>query len=117
MPARRWRFVFPTSTGKSSIKDMLRGLAPVMVAAGLVERASPNMPCTRSAISSQAGASTPGLWAAASFRQRRWQTFSGHASIVMTLDIYGHLFPRGDERVRFPPPPAPCSPECDTDRT
>lgn len=26
------------------------------------------------------------------------QTLLGHSSIVMTLDIYGHLFPRGDDR-------------------
>jgi integrase len=25
------------------------------------------------------------------------QTRLGHASIVMTLDIYGHLFPSGDD--------------------
>jgi integrase len=26
------------------------------------------------------------------------QTRLGHASIVMTFDIYGHVFPRGDDR-------------------
>ncbi|MGB6755079.1 MAG: hypothetical protein WBE71_21625 [Xanthobacteraceae bacterium] len=26
------------------------------------------------------------------------QTLMGHSSIVMTLDLYGHLFPSGDDR-------------------
>jgi integrase len=26
------------------------------------------------------------------------QELLGHSSIVMTLDVYGHLFPRGDDR-------------------
>jgi integrase len=25
----------------------------------------------------------------------------GHSSIVMTLDVYGHLFPRGDDRAEL----------------
>jgi len=29
--------------------------------------------------------------------QARW----GHSSIVMTLDVYGPLFPRGDDRAEF----------------
>jgi hypothetical protein len=26
-----------------------------------------------------------------------WKVLSGHSSIVMTMDTYGHLFPRGDD--------------------
>ena len=29
------------------------------------------------------------------------QQLLGHASIVMTLDVYGHLFPRGDDRAEL----------------
>lgn len=29
------------------------------------------------------------------------QHLLGHASIVMTLDVYGHLFPRGDDRAEL----------------
>ncbi|MGB9062811.1 MAG: site-specific integrase, partial [Pseudolabrys sp.] len=29
------------------------------------------------------------------------QTLLGHSSIVMTLDRYGHLFPRGDDRAEL----------------
>ncbi len=28
---------------------------------------------------------------------KRVQELMGHASITMTLDTYGHLFPRGDD--------------------
>jgi integrase len=28
------------------------------------------------------------------------QQLLGHSSIVMTLDRYGHLFPRGDDRAK-----------------
>ena len=29
------------------------------------------------------------------------QHLLGHSSIVMTLDVYGHLFPRGDDRAEL----------------
>jgi integrase len=29
------------------------------------------------------------------------QTLLGHSSIVMTLDIYGHLFPQGSDRAEL----------------
>jgi len=29
------------------------------------------------------------------------QALLGHSSIVMTLDRYGHLFPRGDDRAEL----------------
>ena len=29
------------------------------------------------------------------------QALLGHSSIVMTLDVYGHLFPRGDDRAEL----------------
>ena len=95
--------VFPTSTGQiEHHKNMLRGLAPVMVAAGLVD-----------------GEGEP-KYALHAFRHffaswcinrrslggrelppKEVQTLLGHGSIVMTLDIYGHLFKRGDDTVEL----------------
>ena len=30
------------------------------------------------------------------------QELLGHSSITMTMDVYGHLFPRGDDRTELP---------------
>jgi integrase len=95
--------VFPTAQGKvEHHKNMLKSLAPVMIAAGVV------------------GRSGKPKYALHAFRHffASWcinrkadggrelpakvvQGLLGHSSIVMTLDIYGHLFPRGDDRAEL----------------
>ena len=35
------------------------------------------------------------------FQPKRVQTILGHSSIVMTLDVYGHLFPADDDQERL----------------
>jgi integrase len=95
--------VFPTAAGKvEQHASMLLSLAPVMVAAGVVDKA---------------GAPKYGLHAFRHFFAS-WcinpkdrggrelpakvvQQLLGHSSIVMTLDRYGHLFPRGDDRAEL----------------
>ena len=100
-PKTELDLVFPTSTGAvDHHKNVDRGLAPVMKAAGIVNKDG-----------------TPKYTGLHAFRHyfASWcinpkerggrqltpkvvQTLMGHSSIVMTLDLYGHLFPSGDDR-------------------
>lgn len=95
--------VFPTSAGQvEHHKNMLRGLAPVMAAAGLVDaegEAKYALHAFRHFFAS---------WCINSLSRggrqlppKEVQTLLGHGSIVITLDIYGHLFPRGDDTVEL----------------
>ena len=95
--------VFPTQTGAvMRHRSMLESLDPVMAAAGVVTKG---------------GKSKYGLHAFRHFFAS-WcinrkadggrelpakvvQSLLGHSSIVMTLDRYGHLFPRGDDRAEL----------------
>lgn len=96
--------VFPTSTGNvEHHSNMLRGLEPIIVKAGLIdghdEEGNPRPKYSLHAFrhfyaswcinpKSRGGRELP---------PKEVQTLLGHSSIVMTLDIYGHLFPRGDD--------------------
>jgi integrase len=91
--------VFPTSTGRIEYHaNMWRALGPVMIAAGLTDKA---------------GEPKYGLHAFRHF-YASWcinrkedgglelppkvvQERLGHSSILMTMDTYGHLFPRSDD--------------------
>ena len=95
--------VFPTQTGAvMRHRSMLESLDPVMAAAGVVTKG---------------GKSKYGLHAFRHFFAS-WcinrkadggrelpakvvQSLLGHSSIVMTLDRFGHLFPRGDDRAEL----------------
>jgi integrase len=95
--------VFPTAAGKvEHHKNMLEGLAPVMVAAGVVDKAG------KPKYALHAFRHFFASWCinrkAAGGRElppKDVQTLLGHSSIVMTLDRYGHLFPRGDDRAEL----------------
>jgi integrase len=81
---------------------MLRGLSPVMVAAGVVDgEGEPKYAlhafrhffaswCINSR--SRGGRQLP---------PKEVQTLLGHGSIVITLDIYGHLFPADDDKTEL----------------
>jgi integrase len=95
--------VFPTGEGEiEHHANMLRSLAPVMIAAGVVDtNGEPKyaLHAFRHYFAS---------WCinrkAAGGRElppKNVQQLLGHASIVMTLDRYGHLFPRGDDRAEL----------------
>jgi integrase len=95
--------VFPTSTGAIMYhRSMLDSLTPVMVAAGVVDkRGEPKyaLHAFRHFFASwsinrkaDGGRELP---------PKTVQTLLGHGSIVMTLDRYGHLFPRGDDRAEL----------------
>ena len=92
--------VFPTATGKPDHhKNMDRKLKALMLAAKVVDaEGEPKYAahafrhffaswCINSR--SRGGRELP---------PKEVQTLLGHSSIVMTLDIYGHLFPRGDDK-------------------
>lgn len=105
---REWRLacpkgeaglVFPTSTGAiEHHANMLRALTPVMVKAGLANKQGEPKYALHAfrhfyvswCINRKADG---GLELPAKVVQERL----GHASILMTLDTYGHLFPRGDD--------------------
>jgi integrase len=95
--------VFPSSTGRiQHHSNMLKSLGPVMIEAGVVNKS---------------GAPKYGLHAFRHFfaswcinpRNRggrelpakEVQQLLGHASIVLTMDVYGHLFPKTDDRTEL----------------
>jgi integrase len=95
--------VFPTSTGAvEHHKNMVRSLEPVMKAAKVVDKnGEPKYAlhafrhyfaswCLNS--ESRGGLGLP---------PQDVQRLLGHSSIVMTLDVYGHLFPGGDHHSKF----------------
>jgi integrase len=95
--------VFPTAQGQvEHHKNMLKSLAPVMVAAGVVTRSGKpkyGLHAFRHFFASwcinrkaDGGRELPA---------KVVQGVLGHSSIVMTLDRYGHLFPRGDDRAEL----------------
>jgi integrase len=100
-PKGELELVFPNGAGRIETRTniALRGLMPTMVAAGIVDQ--------------RGRAKYPGLHALRHF-YASWcinrrvdgglelplklvQARLGHASITMTADRYGHLFPRGDD--------------------
>ncbi len=97
--------VFPTGAGAVEYHSNIvsRGLQPIQVAAGLVDKAG--------------NAKYTGLHALRHF-YASWcinrradgglelppkvvQERLGHSSIMMTMDVYGHLFPRGDDSIEL----------------
>ena len=95
--------VFPTSTGAvEHHKNMVRSLEPVMKAAKVINKnGKPKYAlhafrhyfaswCLNT--ESRGGLGLP---------PQDVQRLLGHSSIVMTLDVYGHLFPGGDHHSRF----------------
>lgn len=98
-PPNEGDLVFPTSTGRvENHKNMLRGLAPVIKAAGLVDgEGEPKFAlhafrhffaswCLGSR--SRGGRQLP---------LKEVQALLGHTSIVLTADVYGHLLPATDD--------------------
>jgi integrase len=92
---------FPNSVGKFENHSNLvqRILAPTLVRAGVVDKNGkakyPGLHALRHFYASWCINRTEdgGLGLPAKIVQERL----GHSSIVMTMDIYGHLFPRGDD--------------------
>jgi integrase len=94
--------VFPSAVGTIQYhRNMLDTLAPVLVAAGVVRGGKPKytLHAFRHFFASwcinrraDGGRELPA---------KVVQGLLGHSTIVMTLDRYGHLFPRGDDRAEL----------------
>jgi integrase len=102
-PPNAGNLVFPTSTGNvEHHSNMLRSLEPVMVAAGLVDaRGEPKYALHAFRHFFASWCINPKSRGGRQLPPKEVQTLLGHSSIVMTLDIYGHLFPRGDDNAEL----------------
>jgi integrase len=95
--------VFPTGTGRiDHHANMLRSLTPVMVAAGVVDKdGKPKYALHAFRHFFASWCINPKDRGGRELQAKVVQQLLGHSSIVMTLDRYGHLFPRGDDRAEL----------------
>jgi integrase len=98
-PVNPGDLVFPTSKGHvEHHSNMLRGLAPILVRAGLVDGlGEPKYALHAFRHFFASWCINPRSRGGRQLPPKEVQTLLGHSSIVMTLDIYGHLFPRSDD--------------------
>jgi integrase len=94
--------VFPTSTGKiEHHKNMLRSLGPVMKEARLMKGSKPKYGLHALRHFFASWCINPEERGGRQLPAKVAQQWLGHSSIVMTLDIYGHLFPTGSDRTEL----------------
>ena len=95
--------VFPTSTGAiQHHKNMLEACEAVMKAAGVVTKAGkPKYALHAFRHFFASWCINPKERGGRELQAKVVQTLLGHSSIVMTLDIYGHLFPSGSDRAEL----------------
>jgi integrase len=94
------RLVFPTSTGHfEHHSNMLRGLAPIMIAARVVDDdGAPKYAMHAFRHFFASWCINPKNRGGRELPPKVVQHLLGHSSIVMTLDVYGHLFPNPEDR-------------------
>src|SRR5262245_2350750 len=92
--------VFPTGQGGiAHHEQMLRALTPMMVAAGVVDEAgAPKYALHAFRHFFASWCINPKERGGRELPPKEVQTLMGHASITLTMDTYGHMFPRGDDR-------------------
>jgi integrase len=102
-PPNGGNLVFPTTTGNvEHHSNMLRSLEPVMKAAALVDaKGEPKYALHAFRHFFASWCINPKSRGGRQLPPKEVQTLLGHSSIVMTLDIYGHLFPRGDDNAEL----------------
>ena len=98
--------VFPTAKGVvEHHNNMLRSLTPVMKAAGLMngrgEEAEPKYSLHSLRHYFASWCINPKSLGGRELPPKNVQALLGHSSIVITLDRYGHLFPRGNDRAEL----------------
>jgi hypothetical protein len=94
--------VFPTSTGHiEHHSNMLRGLAPVMITAGVVENGEPKYAMHAFRHFFASWCINPKKSGGRELPPKAMQHLLGYSSIVMTLDVYGHLFPNAEDRAEL----------------
>ncbi len=102
-PGRLW-LVFPNGAGKpeSHANIVSRGVNPIQIAAGVVTaKGADDQQCAKYGM--HALRHFFASWAIdRGFSPKRVQALLGHASIQMTFDVYGHLFPNvEDDKAKF----------------
>jgi integrase len=102
-PIGEFGLVFPTAKGQIEHHvNMLRSLAPAMVAAGVVDKhGKPKYALHAFRHFFASWCINPKERGGRELPAKIVQQLLGHSSIVMTLDRYGHLFPRGDDRAEL----------------
>jgi integrase len=95
--------VFPTSTGAiEHHKNMVNSLGPVMTAAKVVDKeGKPKYALHAFRHYFASWCLNPESRGGMGLPPQDVQRLLGHSSIVMTLDVYGHLFPGGDHHSKF----------------
>lgn len=95
--------VFPGANGKVARRgSMMRGFDPIMIAAHVVDK--DGKPKYRLHAFRHFFASwciNPRERGGRELSPKAAQALLGHSSITMTLDIYGHMFPRGDDKAEL----------------
>jgi integrase len=95
--------VFPTSAGQvEHHKNMLRNLEPILKDAGVVNKAGkPKYALHALRHFFASWCINPKSRGGRALPAKAVQELMGHSSIVITLDLYGHLFPRGDDHAEL----------------
>jgi integrase len=95
--------VFPTSTGAiEHHNNMVNSLGPIMTAAKVVEKeGKPKYALHAFRHYFASWCLNPESRGGMGLPPQDVQRLLGHSSIVMTLDVYGHLFPGGDHHSKF----------------
>ena len=95
--------VFPTSTGAiEHHANMLRSLEPIMTAARLVDKdGKPKYALHAFRHFFASWCLNPVERGGLGMQPQDVQRLLGHSSIVMTMDVYGHLFPGGDHHSKI----------------
>jgi integrase len=94
--------VFPTSTGAvEHHKNMLRSLGPVMKAAHVLKSDKPKYALHAFRHFFASWCINPADRGGRELPAKVVQTLLGHSSIMMTLDVYGHLFRDGSDRAEL----------------
>jgi len=95
--------VFPSSTGRiQHHSNMLKSLGPVMIEAGVVNKSgAPKYGLHSFRHFFASWCINPRNRGGRELPAKEVQQLLGHASIVLTMDVYGHLFPKTDDRTEL----------------
>jgi integrase len=95
--------VFPTAAGKvEQHKSMLGSIAPVFVAAGVVDKAgAPKYALHAFRHFFASWCINPKDRGGRGLSAKEVQALLGHETIQVTMDLYSHLFPRGDDQAEL----------------
>jgi integrase len=97
-------FVFPSGTGRCEHHaSLLRGLVPIMAAAGVAKTGKDGAPIHKYALHAfrhffASWCINPKARGGRELPPKQVQYLLGHSSISMTFDVYGHLFPAEGDR-------------------